>query len=48
MSNRLSTRVARFSLPDWTPLGSIDLEPFGLNAVFSIFDRPVDTLAENQ
>jgi hypothetical protein len=48
MSNRLPTRVARFSLPDWTPLGSIDLEPFGLNAVFSIFDRAIDPLAENQ
>jgi hypothetical protein len=36
MTNRPPTRVARYSRPGWQPLGSINVEPFGIDAMFSI------------
>ena len=33
------TRIARYRLPDWTLDVEIDLEPYGLNAVFTVVER---------
>ncbi len=41
-SSQAPTRITRYRISDWTLIDEIDLEPYGLNAVFSVLPAGVE------